>query len=217
LWCYDRHLHPRYHDETVNGLKTKSRFSRLLFAHGPIEVVLVNEQSPEAEIKLAEKFAKIASRNPRFDFSHFGIDTFAYDHSACCLLATHYIPKTGASSLRRIVGLLVLVSVHRTASLSWSDFDQSTNDDPPLWKPQFEPDWTTVPDRPLRGCSFVWVAPAHRRQGIARLLLTVAAAVGEQEREQFPCIPPFTDQGRTVLMALFPERVVIGQVKGEAQ
>ena len=220
----DRRRHRRFHDETLCGPKTRTRFSQVLFAHDRLEIVLVSDRSPKSEIDLVEKFEVIAYRDPCCYSHHFGIDTLAYDRDACCLLATRCDFEGWTSSLYRIIGLLVLVTVDRTASVSWSNFWQWDLTDPPRWYPRANATWCDVPEipatvryddpysrrliRPL-GCTVPWVVPAHRHHGVDRWLVNVAAAITGQDRTHLPFIPPFTDDGRATAMALFPKSVVL--------
>ncbi len=61
------------------------------------------------------------------------------------------------------------------------------------------------------GLLFAWVATQHRRQGVARLLIEVAATACRQEPTQFPLVPPLTDDARAAAITLFPETVEIGE------
>ena len=158
----------------------------------------------------------------------FGVDLFTYDPYACCLLAI--LPETWPHY--RIAGIVVLCSLWRVGSLHWTDFVRVNIAEPALWWPSIEPVWgddvanavdpTVAQDLVHRlphpfshpsqlGLLFVWIAPQHRRRGIMRRMLEVAATKHGQQFLNFPLVPPLTDDARAAAMALFPGTVAVGE------
>ena len=228
-----RRDHPA--DEETNGglrlRKNQLNGARLLFQGGGFSIIAIDQTSPWAFVKLAEKAALVANRTLHSDKPDhvgqpgFSSYTFAYVFDAVCLLTV------STTILRRVVGLMLLWPVARTAVVPVSDLGSNAAWEALQWQDVPKPPSSLIvgadgrlqfpvpsrrgpAPRPL-GVAFVWAAPRHRRHGIARTMYQVAHDNFRRGLPRMPLIPPFLPAGLAFAKSLATDHVLVGeQVRG---
>jgi GNAT superfamily N-acetyltransferase len=180
----DRRIHRRYHGDTIYGVKARlTNHDRIIWRDEGRLVSVVDSSSPMERKKYAEKVAVVAKRGTPFDFPAYiaGEGPDRYDTHAFML------DRDG-----RTIGLLVAGKGTHIWPCTWAQYDQGEQ---PMRL-------TDVPE--MWSLYYVWIAPAHRREGLAQLLFGQAACFLGILPDQFGCCPPFTELGETWARRTWP-------------
>ncbi len=180
----NRKFHKKYHDETVNGLRTPRILSdSVIWEQDLLRITVVNFNSPKAQKMRAQRISSLAHRDGKYDFPAYSAGEQHDDRDVHLFIG--YVANRGIS----------FFSVEKRSHIwrcTWKEYKK------PVEKERLN-------HPPIRSVGRAWVHRDYRLQGWARRLAEHTALFFALEIQQLGWNTPFTDNGEAMVRSLCPD------------
>jgi len=191
----DRQTHARFHDEFVNGINWKpDKREEVVYSEGDFRIVQVHPASPWFLRRRAIKVARRGNQDTSFASGVYS----EYERTARALVGI-----IGG----RAISILVMQRMRGILETTWASWDDKSAEA----RRELKSFIRELPGdgRPW-GCSYLWVLPKCRGQGIATKMADVALEESALPREKFPWLAPFTQSGEAFIRSYCPDGFIRG-------
>lgn len=183
--------HRKYHDRVVNGLPVRSAKSdHIVWTQGELQITVVNQLSPLAQRRRAEKVASLANRETNYDIGIYHANDPLSERNVHVFLLY---------SKNRAIGLLVSRRCKHIWRAHWSEIDDGG-------KPE-----KLINQHPMWSINMVWILQRHRCARLGRTIVDVAVAHFGLTLKTIGWYTPFTESGKALARKCCPEVIYIAK------